>query len=948
MTLTHKWLNINGADRMFICDPEKDTLATVLRRLGLTGVKIGCGVGVCGACTVILDNKTIRSCNRKIKTVKDYSSVTTIEGIGSPNHLHPLQLAFMTYGAVQCGFCTPGFIVSAYGLLQENPNPTREEVRDWFQEHKNVCRCTGYQQITDAVMAAARVMRGEATMQDITYQYPADGNFYGGKLPRPTALAKVCGVCDFGDDVALKMPEETLHLAVVMPRVYHHAKILSIDFSEAEKMPGVVKVLTAKDVKGNNRENIAFINPRCVAKAPDRALICEDKILRWGDICAVVAADTRSHARAAAAAVKVELEQLPEYLSFPEAAMPDALQIHEGVPNVFVKNCVIKGNHDVASVLEDSAHVVEGSFYSGSEPHLTIESDMAQAYWEEDGTLTVHCKAQHVYGIRQAMAKGVGVELEKLRIIENPTGASFGYAVVCCLYALPAIATVVLGKPTELSLSYEEHQHFSGKRSASYTNARLGCDEKGKLTGVEFTCGLDHGAYGRGGDYLLQRPIRYMTYPYFVPNAIGLAETCYSNFTYGTAYRGFGSVQIFTASESLMDMLAVEMKMDPFEFRYLNVARPGDTTLNSAPYRDYVMEDMMNQMRPYYEDAKHCAKEKATPEKLRGIGFAWGCFNSTIGSHDRAEVALELLEDGSIANYNTWEAQGQGADIGSMMHTCAALKELGITPDQVRLVQNDSKLCPDTGVAAGSRCHFMAGHAINNAAKSLLDAMRKPDGTFRTYAEMVAQGIATKYSGVHENIVIPGLVDLDHTTGQGDPTPVYMYSFYMAEVEVDVATGKATCVGMTCIADIGQPGNELSVLGQAYGGISHSIGFALTEDYRDMKKHANIVGAGIPQCKDIPDNINVILRKDNPRAWGPNGSSGCSECFQSGGHMSVVNAIYNATGVRIYELPATPDKIKRGMEALARKEKIQSPAPYYLGGDLYEEVDQILCNPIRK
>ncbi len=158
MKLKKMTLNINGADRAFICDPEKDTLASVIRRLGLTGTKIGCGTGVCGSCSLILDGKVIRSCTKKIKTVKEYSSVITIEGIGNPMNPHPLQSAMVHLGAVQCGFCSPGFIISAYQLLQENPDPTREDVRDWFQKHRNVCRCTGYKQIVDAVMGAATVI----------------------------------------------------------------------------------------------------------------------------------------------------------------------------------------------------------------------------------------------------------------------------------------------------------------------------------------------------------------------------------------------------------------------------------------------------------------------------------------------------------------------------------------------------------------------------------------------------------------------------------------------------------------------------------------------------------------------------------------------------------------------------------------------------------------------
>ena len=198
MNLKKMTLNINGADRMFICDPEKDTLASVLRRLGLTGTKVGCGTGVCGACSVILDGKVVRSCTRKISRIEEYSSVMTIEGIGTALHPHPLQYAWVNLGAVQCGFCVPGFIVSAYQLLQENPDPTREEVRDWFQKHRNVCRCTGYKQIVDAVMEAAAIMRGEKTFEDITYDWSKDieEGFYGKPLVRPNAMAKACGVCD--------------------------------------------------------------------------------------------------------------------------------------------------------------------------------------------------------------------------------------------------------------------------------------------------------------------------------------------------------------------------------------------------------------------------------------------------------------------------------------------------------------------------------------------------------------------------------------------------------------------------------------------------------------------------------------------------------------------------------------------------------------------------------
>ena len=209
-------LTINGVDRPVVCDPKRDTLATVIRRLGLTGTKVGCGIGVCGACTVILNGELCRSCVKKMSNVPEYSEVITVEGIGTPQHLHPIQQAFVTLGGIQCGFCTPGFIVSSYALLQKNPDPTREDVRDWFQKNHNICRCTGYKPIVDAVMAAAKVMRGEADISSITYDFAGEKDIYGSSHPRPGAVARACGLADYGDDIALKMPEGMAHLAVTL------------------------------------------------------------------------------------------------------------------------------------------------------------------------------------------------------------------------------------------------------------------------------------------------------------------------------------------------------------------------------------------------------------------------------------------------------------------------------------------------------------------------------------------------------------------------------------------------------------------------------------------------------------------------------------------------------------------------------------------------------------
>jgi aldehyde oxidoreductase len=941
--LTRLAFTINGAERPVVCDPETDNLAVVIRRLGLTGTKIGCGTGVCGACSVILNGKVVRSCTRKIKSVPEFSQIITIEGIGTPQHLHPLQQAWITYGGVQCGFCSPGFIVSAYGLLAETLSPTREDVRAWFQKHRNICRCTGYKPLVDAVMAAAKVMRGEAAMKDITYDAAAEKDIYGSSRPRPTALVKVTGLADYGDDVKLKMPEGTAHLAVVISEV-HHAKILGIDTSEAEAMPGVIKVMTAKDVKGTNNMAAPAVIPRQKGKGiTEFPVIAGKKISRRGDVVALVAADTEEHARAAAKKVKQSLEILPAYMTFPEAVMPNAIQLHESLPNFYMEQPVFKGR-DTAEVFEEAAFVAEGSFHSQHEPHLPMEPDVLQGYWDVDGMLTLQCKSQSIDENRDFLSGAIGLPKEKIRILLNHVGGSFGYSTSSNTYALVATAVQNLGMPCTLTLSYEEFNHMTGKRSATFTNGRIACAKDGKITAAEYDIALDHGAYAVVAGHIFNNLVSVGFHGYNIPNFKALARGGSSNHAFNTAYRGFGSPQVYTCTEALIDMVAEKADIDPWEFRYKNAARPGDLTINSRPYHDYIYPTLLEKAKPVYDRYKKEAEAAKAQGRHVGVGMSMGGFIITIGMFDKAEVALELNPDGSITHYNTWEDMGQGGDIGTLTHTVKALEPLGIRAEQVRLVMNDSKTCPDTGLAAASRSHYMAGNATLDAAKKLMDAMRKPDGTYRTYDEMAAGKIPTKYIGHYDQFNIGLPPGLDPNTGQGEKNPTYMYGVNLAQVEVDVKTGKTKVLKFTCVADVGPIGNKLAVEGQGYGGISHSIGFALSEEYEAQNKHGNMVGCGVPTIDMIPDDFNLIFN-ETPRPAGPHGSCGCSENFQSSNHMAVINAISNACGVRIYSLPATPDKVRAGWEARQRGEDL-TPEKYFLGSDLEEELEYIKSNPL--
>jgi len=930
---------LNGLAKHLVFDPEKDTLAEVLRRYGLTGTKVGCGTGVCGACSVIVNGKVIRSCTKKMRDIEEYSIITTIEGIGAPNFLHPLQLAMAVTGGIQCGFCTPGFIVSAKALLDVNKSPTREEVRDWFQKHRNICRCTGYKQIVDAVMLAAEVLRGEKTMQDIEFKTD-DGRIYNTKFPRPTAIGKACGLLEYGDDLKYKMPADTLHLAIVQPRAYSHAKILSIDTSEAEKMPGVFRVVTSKDVKGNNIYVTPLVHARSTLNGLQRKIFVDDVIRRYGDVVAVVMAETEEEARAAAAAVKVELEPLPEFMNFIETAAPDAIRIFDYSPNIYMQQPVLKGE-SADEVIAGSHCSVSGSFYTTRQPHMSIEGDSLMSYWDEDGNVVVQCKTMSIEWNRRSLANGVGLPYEKVRLITNTSGGSFGWSTVALTYGMMLVCQQLTERPCAMTVSYKEFMHLSGKRTASYSNGSLACDENGKFTALEFDIGLDHGAYPDVAHEMLQKVARFCGFPYNIPNVTGLGRVATTNHNNACPYRGFGSPEAEHCSEHLVDMLAHKMKIDPFEFRRINIAREGDTTINSYPYPEYPMEELMDIIEPYYKEACERAKRDSTPEKPHGVGVCCAGFNTGIGD-DHGEVALELNPDGTFTALDTWQDLGQGGDIGTIAHAHESLRELGVSADQIRLVMNDSHLCPNTGISAASRSHYMAGNAFIDAGQKLIKAMKKPDGTFRTYDEMISEGIPTKYIGIADTN--DTFVVLDPNTGVGSPTQTNMYGIFIAEVEVDLKTGKTTVLSIACAGDVGIIGNYLSVDGQAYGGISHTIGYALTENYDDVKKHDNIVACGIPTIKDIPDDMTVIY-VENPREKGPHGSAGCSELYQSGNHMCVINAIYDAVGVRIYDLPATPEKVKAGIDALARGEELLPLEYRYLGSELYDELDVIAADP---
>ncbi|CAG1002109.1 xanthine dehydrogenase molybdenum-binding subunit [Anaerolineales bacterium] len=896
-----KLLTINGINKTVVVDPEA-TLADVLRKqLFLTGTKVSCNEGHCGACSVILDGKLVRSCIVKMKKVEDGANVTTVEGVGTPQNLHPIQKAMVFHGAAQCGFCIPGFVVSSKVLLDNNPSPTREEVRTWFQKNLNACRCTGYKPIVDSVMDAAAVMRGDQPADSIEFKLPEDKRIWGTKYPRPSAVAKVTGTAEYGADLALQLPAGTLQLALVQAKV-SHANILSIDTSEAEKMPGVAKVVTYKDVKGRNRINGLVTFPTNKCDGWDRPILCDTKVFQYGDAIAIVCADTKEQALAAVEKVKVELEVLPAYMSAPAAMAEDAIEIHPGTPNVYFEQGVVKGE-DTKPIMESAAYVVEDSFYTQRQPHLALESDMGFAYYDEDGRLTIHSKSIAVYLHAIMIAEGLGLDPAQIRMVQNTAGGTFGYKFCPTIEALLGAACMATNRPVYLEYDYEQFITYTGKRSPFFMNIKFGADKNGKLLAMETDWSVDHGAYSEFGDLLTHKGAQFMGAGYDIPNIRGLGRTVCTNHAWGAPYRGYGSPQSEFASESLMDELAVKIGADPLELRYLNAYRPGCTTPTGQTPETHSLEAMIDLLRPKYKAAKEKAAQATTPEKKKGVGVAIGIYGAGGDGPDTAEVWADMLKDGVLIS-TTWGDHGQGADAGALGTAHEALLPLGVAPEKIRLELCDTGKAPDGGPAGGSRSQVVIGNAIKVCCDNLLDGIRKPDGSYMTYDEVVAAGLPTHYTGRWTSPAAIG----DPDTGQGNPIDNYMYGVFMSEVTVDTKTGKVVVDKMTIVANVGKINNKAVVDGQIYGGISQGIGYALTEDFEDIHKHTNMVKCGIPFAKDVPDDIEIIYY-DDPRKTGPFGASGVGELPNTAPHAAIINAVYWATGARVRELPAYPHKV---------------------------------------
>jgi aldehyde oxidoreductase len=872
--------SVNGVLRRIITDPKKTLLKVLREDLRLTGTKEGCSAGQCGTCAVLVDGEVTMSCKYPVEKARG-KKVVTIEGIGTVENPHPLQLAFAANGAVQCGFCTPGMIVRAKSLLDKNPKPSQDEIRSAIQPH--LCRCTGYVRIFDAIETAGAVLRKEID----SAEQEKGGNILGEEVARRDALEKATGTALFVDDIPI---EDVAHIKIVRSP-FHHAKIVSIDKADALATAGVLAVLTSEDVKGTNILKMA---------GDDQPVLCGGKVRMIGDPVAAVVASTERAALDAVTKVKVVYEELPPVITHEEAMKDGAPPVHDGRPNIFFEQPILYG--DAEKGFREADVTAEGYFSTQVIEHGYLEADAGIAYIHENGQLVVMSGSQNIYAHRNTIAGAIGLAPEKVRLIQTVTGGAFGGKLDVSAGGVLGVAALALQRPVKLVYTREEVFAATTKRHAFYMKTKIGARRDGTLTAFEMDLIADGGAYKSFSNSVVTRGLVHSSGPYRYESARVTGKAVYTNSAIKGAMRGFGVPQTLFATDSLLDEIAGKIGMDPFELRKKNGYVPGDFTICAQRLEgDFGFMDTFEKMSPHYARAVKEARAASTDDVKRGVGLGTVFFGPGRSSPDQSEAWAELLPDDRLQVWIGSADMGQGSDT---MFWQIAAEAFGYPLEKVLVCTTDTNHVPDGNFSAGSRQTYVSGRAVQRVVDQLKKSME--ENGCKTYQDMKEKGIPTISKLVHQTAT----TKLDPVDGHGTPWETYSFGIQMAEVAVEVKTGNLEVLKITAVHDLGRVINRINCDGQMFGGIVMGLGYAVSEEFIYNRTNS-FARFRMPRAKDVP-RIEVIY-VEVPRANGPFGASGAGEFADVPTAPAIANAVYNACGARIRNLPITAEKIKAAL-----------------------------------
>ena len=828
---------------------EQDvSLLTYLRdTLRLTSVKNGCGEGACGTCTVLVDGRAMRACLLTVAKVAG-KRVVTVEGL-SNREKEIYAWAFAQAGAVQCGFCIPGMVMSAKGLLDKKADPMPQEVKEALRG--NICRCTGYVKIEEAVLLAAKALRGEVSAKQ------QEDHRIGVSFNRVDATAKTLGTAQYVDDMAVP---GMLHGAVRRTPC-SRALIKRINTAPAEILPGVEAVLTARDVPGKRHWGFIVHDwPVLVAEGEETCYI--------GDALALVAASSRDIARQAANLIEVEYEEL-EPVTSPTAAFAEGAPAIHAAGNLLNKTVIRRGQPEEA--LAKSAYVTTNKYTTPATEHAFMEPESALAVPENDGTLTIYSGSQSVYEDQHGIMSILDLPADKVRVVGCYVGGAFGGKEDLSVQHHAALLAQKTQKPVKVTLTRQESILVHPKRHAMELEVTTGCDENGRITALMACIVADTGAYASLGPPVLERACTHVGGPYQVPNVAITGLCVYTNNPPAGAFRGFGVPQAAFACEGNMDILARQVGLTPWEMRYRNALEPGlVNATGQIADEGTAIKETLEAVRAVCE---------ANPQA--GIACALKNTGIGVGLPDVGRVKIRI-QDGKALVLTSAACIGQGL---ATVLTQIVCQTAGLPSDAVKVAHPDTWQTPDSGTTTASRQTLFTGEAARQAALSLGQALVATD----LYA-MEGQEFYGEYSGITDSL----------SSAKENPVSHVAYSYATHVVILDEA-GKVKKV--VAAHDVGQAINPKAIEGQIEGAIAMGLGYALREDFPLVR--------GVPQVRygtlglfrttEMPDIECIIIEKNpSPLAYG---AKGVGEIATIPVAPAVASAYYAYDGKSRFALP---------------------------------------------